>query len=64
MDYTVIGDAVNVAARLQDLALAGEVLISGSAFALLHVQPAAEAMPRTKLRGRQQPLDVYRLKLS
>ncbi len=64
MDYTIVGDAVNVAARLQDLAEAGETLVSQSAHELLEGEDDAETMRRVALRGRRAPVDVYRLRAS
>ena len=62
MDYTVVGDAVNVAARLQDLAEAGEILISRSVYASLREAKDAVAMPAIRLRGRREALDVFKLR--
>lgn len=60
VDYTVIGDAVNVAQRLQSEAKAAEILASAATMA--HVAwPAARPAGTRLLKGRQQPVDVYRL---
>ncbi|MFN2645847.1 MAG: adenylate/guanylate cyclase domain-containing protein, partial [Burkholderiales bacterium] len=57
MNYTIIGDAVNVAARLVELAQPGELLIAASA--LQAARQSAAARGKLPLRGRSEPVDVY-----
>lgn len=59
-DYTVIGDAVNVAQRLQSEAGPGEILIS-AATAAQCAWPQAEAAGARQLKGRKEPVDVFRI---
>ncbi len=61
MDYTAVGDTVNVAARLEGIAKAGEILVSKSAHSLLDAETTGVLMRSTKLRGQRQPISVYRL---
>jgi class 3 adenylate cyclase len=62
MNYTVIGDAINTAARLTQMADAGEVLVSGAVHeAIRGVLPAGrvEARGDVALRGKSEPVAVY-----
>ncbi len=61
MEYTVIGDMVNVAQRLQALARGGEILIGAST--LPHVQPLVTVYDtvETHVKGRRQPVRAHRI---
>lgn len=62
MSYTMIGDTVNVAARLSQRARAGEMLFSGSVKRALDergYEISAVALPPLMLRGRSTPLDIF-----
>jgi class 3 adenylate cyclase len=55
MDYTVIGDTVNIAKRLQEVALAGQTLVS-QATLLMVPGVAAGRLESLELPGRQEPV--------
>lgn len=61
MNYTAIGDAVNVASRLQSNAPAGTVLLSASTYDLVAGRVEVEPLDPIQVKGRQQPVAVYRL---
>ena len=63
MDFTVVGDVVNVAARLQELAkeLEADTLISEATFREAQGQFKFVALEPAVLRGRQEPTVIYRL---
>jgi adenylate cyclase len=63
MNYTVHGDAVNLAARLERLNkdYASRILISGHSVALLSGKYPLESMGGVSIRGKSAPVDIYRL---
>jgi class 3 adenylate cyclase len=61
MSYTVMGDTVNVAARLEDAAKAGQVLVSRHTYRLTRGAFAFQEMDPIKVKGKRDPLTVYEL---
>jgi class 3 adenylate cyclase/tetratricopeptide (TPR) repeat protein len=55
------GDAMNVAARLEQRAGADEILISAATHRLVHDAVQVEEADRLLLKGRDAPVEVYRL---
>lgn len=60
-EYAVIGDTVNVAARLCAVAPPGTILLSSSTHDLVHDDVDGELLPDQKVKGRRGTLDVYAL---
>jgi class 3 adenylate cyclase/tetratricopeptide (TPR) repeat protein len=60
-DTFVTGDAVNVAARLEQTAPPGEVLLGESTVRLLRGAALVEEMPPLTAKGKSEPLAAYRL---
>jgi class 3 adenylate cyclase len=56
------GDAVNVAARLEQAAGSGEVLLGEQTYALVRDAVDAELLPPLEAKGKSQPLTAYRLR--
>ncbi len=57
----VSGDAVNVAARLQQAAPPGEILIGEGTLELVRRAAAAEPVPPLALKGKSRPVPAFRL---
>jgi adenylate cyclase len=58
-DFTALGDTVNTAARLTDLAGAGEILISAEAAAAGGLETTGLERRTLELRGRDQRVDAW-----
>jgi class 3 adenylate cyclase len=61
-DFTAVGDAVNIAARLQDAAQPGQVLIANSTRLLLKGQFDIESLGALSLKGIVEPVESFRAK--
>jgi adenylate cyclase len=62
LEYTVIGDAVNVAARLCAEAGPGEILVSEQFLGVVRDQVASDYLPEMALKGKAQMVQVYRVR--
>lgn len=58
LDFTALGDAVNVAARLQAQASPGEVVLAASLYPLVEAEHPRGRRDRVAIRGRDQPVEV------
>lgn len=61
MDYTAVGDTVNTAARLEESAGKGQILISGEVYEAVKGRIEAEPVGEIPLKGKEKGVLVYQL---
>lgn len=61
LEYTVIGDVVNTAARLCSRAHAGEIIISRQTYERVHRYFETEELPPAQVKGKAKPVQTYRV---
>ena len=59
LDYTVIGDAVNVSQRLQSAAQAGQILVSEATYERLKESFECKAVGEVRLKNKAAPVMTY-----
>ncbi len=61
MDYTVIGDTVNLASRLCANATGGQILISDSTFRHLNGSIPSMKLKPMRVKGKAKPVEIYEI---
>ena len=62
LEYTLVGDTVNLSQRLQQLGAAGETVISGATKRALSAPADLAALPEQLVKGRETPIIAYKLR--
>ena len=60
-EYTAVGDTMNVAARIQDMAEPGTVLVTSETYRFIAPRFDAEDLGETQVKGRTRPVHAFRL---
>jgi class 3 adenylate cyclase len=61
VEYTVIGDAANMVARLEDMAGDNQILISAATHEKVKESVITNALPARAVQGFHEPIVVYEL---
>lgn len=59
MEYTAMGDTVNVAARLEHLARPQQILVGAATVSAAPTAATYVALGQTRLPGREQPVEIF-----
>jgi class 3 adenylate cyclase len=62
LEYTLVGDTVNLSQRLQQLGAAGETVISAATKRALSVPAQLVALPAQLVKGRDTPIFAHKLR--
>jgi adenylate cyclase len=61
LEYTAIGDSVNVASRVQAIAQGGEVLVTLNTLERISGQVTAEPLPPVQIKGKTATVPIFRI---
>jgi len=61
LEYSVVGDSVNLCQRLQQFAKGGETVLSEATYRALDGSVNADALPPAQVKGRHAPVQAYRI---
>ena len=61
MDYTAIGDTVNLAARLEEFANEGEIVISKNTYSLVKDLADCQEMEPIRVKGKKDEIRIYKV---
>jgi class 3 adenylate cyclase/ActR/RegA family two-component response regulator len=60
-EYSLVGDAVNLAQRLQQFASPGETVLSEATYTALSTAPKADRLGPAPVKGRREPVTAFRV---
>jgi adenylate cyclase len=61
MEYTSIGDTVNTASRLCDLAAPMEIVLASPTYQAVKDHVKVEELAPTQVKGKAEPLNIFRV---
>jgi class 3 adenylate cyclase/tetratricopeptide (TPR) repeat protein len=61
MDYTAVGQTTHLAARLEQMAMAGSILLTGAALRLVEGYVEVRPLGAVPVKGMAEPVEIYEL---